>query len=79
MKSRIQGAKGGTAPPTIQSIVQETLRRDGIAGLYKGITAKIFQTVLNAALTVLLKDKSVLYVVYLLGMLKGKKEAKINN
>lgn len=72
VKARLQAEDGKSDPSatkhSVRSIIRQTLRERGVAGLFKGIEAKIVQTVLNAALTMMLKDKSVLYVIALVGL-----------
>jgi len=62
IKSRLQAANASTAADARYSGVMDALVRilgtEGVAGLFKGLRAKLLQTVLGAAILMFVKEKS---------------------
>ena len=51
-------AAGGAHPPGLLATARTVARREGAAGLYRGLRAQLLKTVLVAALQLMVKEKS---------------------
>jgi adenine nucleotide transporter 17 len=52
------GDAGGAHPPGLLATARAVARREGAAGLYRGLRAQLLKTVLVAALQLMVKEKS---------------------
>lgn len=64
MKTRLQLEEGKNLG--IGQLIKQTLEHEGIAGMYRGLSSKLIQTISNTAILMAIHEKLSLIIVRLL-------------